>query len=331
MPIEALSFTPNGKTLLVGSNDRRQAWNVDTGCHGIVVEQSHGTPLLVTADDHRAIAWRRANGGVCLVSIETGAIVQQFATKGIGQLLALQLSADRKTLVTISREAKSDAVRRWSIATGALESETFVAQPRPDFVKRTGYWLHGLPLGGSRLARLEQVRPPKIRPGGSIDWGMELHLEDWATQAITNRLPLPANGRLKIAASPNPTILAAVVTYSIIPSAGKPWGSSYLLVWDATTDHERVRVRRKMDNYFAAFDQVAITPDARIAATSSHRDRIEIWDGNTGELLQTFLAGVEVTALAFSDDGRILASGHADGRISIWESRAPWQQANGSP
>jgi len=137
------------------------------------------------------------------------------------------------------------------------------------------------------------------------------------------RLSKPATGRVNFVNTRDGTLLAAVVsdTRSPRPDLGITWGSTYLLVWDCATGRERIRVERAMQNYHTAFSLVAITPDARLAATVSEGDLVEIWNGLTGERIQSFKAGNTVTAFAFSDDGMMLASGHQDGRVSLWNTR----------
>jgi hypothetical protein len=71
---------------------------------------------------------------------------------------------------------------------------------------------------------------------------------------------------------------------------------------------------------------VAITRDGRLAATVSERDRVEIWNGFNGYKLDGFDAGPDISAIAFSNDGSMLASGHEDGSVFLWNTRPAWDQ-----
>jgi WD40 repeat protein len=125
-------------------------------------------------------------------------------------------------------------------------------------------------------------------------------------------------------------MLAAVVSEDNYATASRHqgWGHTYLLLWDVITGWQRLRVTRNMDaDYFAAFEQVAISPDSRLVATSSHTNLVEIWNGFTGDRLLSIQTENPITALTFSDDGLLLATGHQDGRVYLWDIRQAWQQA----
>jgi WD40 repeat protein len=328
LPVETLSFTPDSKTLLVGSRDRRQAWDVDSGQPRTMFEARNYTPLIAVVDNERVLVSGLRHGGLRLQKIATGAVEHDYGKDSSTPLSALELATDRKSFVVLVPEPKGHVVRRWDIATGDMVAErTMPPRGRPDVVSAAGL-IRGLAIGGSRLVRLEQVVPAKKLPDGSIDWGrIELSLEDWTTQRITNQLPVPALGRFSFADTADGTALAAVVTDAHMPSYGEKWGASYLLVWDTATGWERIRVKREMDNFFGAFARVAITPDWRLAATATMGGRIEIWNGFSGYQVESFETRSAVTSLAFSDDGLVLASGHQDGTVNLWSTRMAWNQA----
>ena len=141
-------------------------------------------------------------------------------------------------------------------------------------------------------------------------------------------LPVPAMGRFAFADNGDGTMLAGVVSDDRTPRPyGEKWGSTHLLLWDVATGWERLRVDREMHNYFGAFFLVAVTRDGRLVATVSDRDRVEIWNGFNGYQLDGFDAGCGVSALAFSGDGTMLATGHEAGSVVLWNTRATWDQS----
>jgi WD40 repeat protein len=323
--IRKLAFTPDGRTLLVGSADKRQAWNVDTGEPGTVFEKWYHTPSVAAVNNDSALISGIKDGGIRLQNIESGAVEREYEGTAGSYFSEIQLSVDRKNFVGME-SLHGGHIRRWNIADGKVVRERQL--PVVDFARRadTSKMILGLTLGGSRVVRLEQVEPPSRRPDGSINRGsFELVLEEWSQQIPTNRLPLPARGRFAFA--DNGTEFVVVVSDDVNPPHfGEQWGSTHLIVWDVATGWERLHIDRLMHNHFDAFSIVAMTRDGRLAATVSEHDRVEIWNGLNGYKLDSFESGSEVSAIAFSHDGTLLATGHTDGSVYLWSTRAAWDQ-----
>ncbi len=321
--IEQLSFTPDGSTLIVGSSDQRRAWNVTTGEPGTVFIEYYHTPYVAAVDNRRALISGLPKGGLQLQDISTAEIERFFELGHPMHLTKFQLSADRKTFSGQSGET----YRRWDIATGKILDEWTPPEQRhgwgEDIYGR--YTFAGFALGGSRLVRFNEVRPGKQLEDGSIDWGLyELLLEDWRMQKVTNHFPIPYVGHFNMAESRDDQTLVVVTSddfHSRASNRLEP-GLTYLLVWDVITGQERTRVTRPRPDYFSAFSMAAVTRDARLIATCRNRGQIELWHGSTGELIQRFDAPMDVSKLAFSDDGTILASGHIEGSVLLWDTRA---------
>lgn len=326
--VDALSFTPDGSTLIVGSRDQRRAWDVATGKPGQVFETYYHMPYVAAVDNRRALVSGLRNGGLRLHDIATGEAQKFYDLGQFMHLAKFQLGAERKTFV-----GQTDRTfRRWDIETGAVLAEwTMPEQPGGKWMQPyERYSFGGFVLGGNRLFRFDQVVPPKQLPDKSIDWGhIDLLLEDWTTQRVTQRLRIPYHDHFSVAECVDDRTLAVVTSDDWASRASKRLepGSTYLVIWDVATGWERLRITRPRPDFFAAFSMAALTPDVRLAATVRNKNEIEIWNGFTGRLIQRFKAPIDSTKLAFSDDGTVLASGHIDGSIYLWETRDAWNTA----
>lgn len=322
LPVECLSFTPDGKLLLAGSTDRRQAWEVNTGLVKANLSRSPRQPFVLAVDNDHALVVGLQNLGIQLIEIANALVKEEFkAGKSFSQLV---LAQDRKSSVGIQHGTKGRSVIRWDPFLGKVLASWNMPGDGREMATYNRYAFRGLALHGSRLIRFREIEPAKKLSDGSFDWGRrEMLLEDWATQQVTNRLTFHANSPHAITDAADNNILAIV--------ASDDWhgahntnkiGSTYLWITDLSTDKERFLVARNRKDYWSAFSHVALSRDSRLVATVSHTDRIELWNGYTGELLQQLDAPNAVALIEFSDDGAMLASGHQDGRICLWNTNA---------
>lgn len=64
---------------------------------------------------------------------------------------------------------------------------------------------------------------------------------------------------------------------------------------------------------------VVFSPDGKLLASSSHDERIRLWDVTTGEQIRTIRVNhANCHSLSFSPDGRLLAAAYLDDRVGIW-------------
>ena len=69
---------------------------------------------------------------------------------------------------------------------------------------------------------------------------------------------------------------------------------------------------------------VAFSPDGTLLAVARFDQGVEIWNPDSGEIIQSFEVGPDTRTkgMEFSPDGRLLAAGVIDGTIRIWEIRS---------
>jgi WD40 repeat protein/serine/threonine protein kinase len=145
--------------------------------------------------------------------------------------------------------------------------------------------------------------------GDGRDGSEELKLWDAAAGEIIWARQGPNRGIWKLAFHPDGHFLA--------------WKTQdgYVTVWDLETRRERLSLGPCEGTGLLAF-----SPDGRLLAfTESGRRRdggeVTIWDWQTGRQLSTLRGHIgPIYALAFSPDGRRLATGSMDQTIKIWDA-----------
>lgn len=79
---------------------------------------------------------------------------------------------------------------------------------------------------------------------------------------------------------------------------------------------------RVLGRHDAELSSLALTPDARWAATGSVDGEVRLWSVDRGELLHRWRLDSAVTSVALSRDGDILAAGLRDGTVRLWRGPA---------
>jgi WD40 repeat protein len=129
---------------------------------------------------------------------------------------------------------------------------------------------------------------------------------------------IPEPNAWSFAFSPDARMLAVTTVSDTAPG--------HVLLWDALAKKEKAVLK----GFSAAVFSVAFSPDGKILASGSGfldpkapRDvsgEITLWDANSGKELQRLRAHRDaVMSLAFSPDGKTLASGSSDCTAKIWK------------
>jgi WD40 repeat protein/serine/threonine protein kinase len=94
-------------------------------------------------------------------------------------------------------------------------------------------------------------------------------------------------------------------------------GSGTLQLWDLDTGKARTVFPESANGFPSS---VAFSPDGKLlAATLSVAGQAKVWEVATSQLKATLEHGAGLNALAFSADGKLLASGGDDRAVKVWE------------
>jgi WD40 repeat protein len=319
--ITSLSFTPDSKALASGSQDGTiRLWETATGKHRCCLpgQRWGGNAVTILPDGQLALA-SGPDSTLRLWDLSSGREIRRFvieqppktpvpAKRGPlpgYQILTLGLASDGRTAASFSycsreRKDKPQALLHiWDLTRGraqlrrpaqtpSLNNEVLLFSPDA----RT-YISH---LVGSLGSGVETTEP-SVSPGGTDRVG----LRDVATGRLLLTLP---EDSLHIGFSPDGRTLVTL--------------SSRLRFWELASGKERFTItvpEHGVDNHFT---QLAFARDGRTLATA-RGTTIQVWDAATGqELLRRTGYEAEVSCLAFTPDGKVLASGHRDSTILLW-------------
>ncbi len=281
-PITALGYSPDGKTLAVGSYKQIVLWNLESV-----------TPLLILADFPGAVhdLHFSSDGKLLLVAgglpaveglawiydlrqsnwtkkIQAGQdVIASAAFDPAGRMLALGNSDKKIYLVTL----ETGAIER--TLTGHSDGVTAVAYT-PD-----GQWL--LSTGKDRGCKITSVSTgrTKLTLTGSNEEELALAIHPSGKEAVSSGL------------------------------------DSSISCWDLTTGK---RVRR-LRGHGIAVNAMAFDRSGNILASAGSDKTVHLWNGKNGANLRTLTTNTLLFAVAIQPDGSQVSAGGMDGSTMIWD------------
>ena len=288
-----LAFSPDGRVLAVGHNSRAgnpgslKLWEVATGR----LLQSQTEPGAVRSvafsPDGKLLATAHFDRTACLRDGTTGAekIRLRGHTSGVN---ALAFAADGSILATASWDK---TIRMWDTATGAEQAK--------------------LDTGGQDVYSV--AISPDLRWLASGGKDRTVRIWDYSMVELRQKLEGHSDIVESVAFSPDSKTLATA-----------SWDGTVRL-WECETGRHLETIRAHNEQVLC----VAFSPDGKTLASSSGRwgdgkpapgpGTVKLWDARTRrEIVALDGHGDRIFALAFSPDGKRLASGCSDGKARIW-------------
>ncbi len=286
--VRAIAFSPDGKALVTGSEDKTlRLWDAQSGQlkHTLPNPGGEVTAVAFSPDGGTLAAALNYDStlksySVIIVDMQAAKFgeIKQKLTYSSNVISFMAFSPDGRTLFGGSYRA----LRLWDTGTWELRREN--------------------PMGEINPAYAMSADGKLVATGGSN----ENEVKVW--DAESGELKLTLNGH-------NKGVLSLAFSRDGRTLASGSYDNTARL-WDTESgDSKRTFVGENLNAIFS----VAFSPDGRTLASGSYHE-IKLWDAQTGTLKRTLAAeGMGITyRVAFSPDGNTLA-GASDGTVKLWD------------
>jgi WD40 repeat protein len=296
-----LRYSPAGKTLVVGTRDGViQTWDVASGKRLDIRSGPECSLCSLVFVGHMMLAAGLKNQAVCVWEPSSGEI-RSPKDQPTAPITGLAFSRDGKMLISAGEN-----VRWWDLAAGKTIRQ-FTPLDHSDRSRIDPLTLHLAPEGKFLAMSRQPATGFLIR---DLEKGEEL---------CVLTIPFDNRGVGSAFAGDGKTFATQSQEYR------KNVQGTVLRVWDLSSGEQTHRLDAKMSET----NQLALSPDGKLAAlVVNNRDlanrqqigEVQLWDLSTGKKSVTFPMNGWTTALRFSPDGAILATGCGEDAPYLWDA-----------